>query len=231
LLGLANSSYVFQYTNSQKVLSYPITYNTSFTDDMAGSYTILTFTNNRTGTATFLADGYGTLIMPTGTINNVLRIKYTQSFFDVIDYGTGPITSTSETTTYNWIVEGNKNVLVSISYITTSVLGLTFNTKSVSYYPGFVSTEDLLSSNSKIQLFPNPTVNNALINVNLEESGFVNLALYSTSGQQVKVIDCANVPAGMYSRQVNLEDVPDGVYFIKMKMDNRDLFTRKIVKQ
>jgi hypothetical protein len=129
------------------------------------------------------------------------------------------------------MVEGNKNTLVSIGYFTSSFSGESTTSKSVSYYIGSVSTEDLLSLNQNIQLFPNPAADNALINVNLEESGFVNLALYSTSGQQVKVIDCSNVPAGMYSRQVNLEDVPDGGYFIKMKMDNRDLFTRKIVKQ
>ncbi|MBA2421744.1 MAG: T9SS type A sorting domain-containing protein, partial [Chitinophagales bacterium] len=57
------------------------------------------------------------------------------------------------------------------------------------------------------------------------------LSLYSTSGKQMRVIEFSNVPAGLYSRQVDLEDVEAGIYFIKLEIDDRNIFTRRIVKQ
>jgi hypothetical protein len=231
ILGGAGPGVIFPLSNSEKFLSYPITYNSAFTDDMAGSYISSGITNSLSGTVNFLADGYGALILPSGTVNNVLRLKYTQDYTFTINFGLDSVTTTAESTGYLWMVEGNKNALVSIGYYTTSFVGELVTTKSVSYYPGSVSTEDLLPSNETIQLYPNPTTDKAIINVYLDRPGTADLSLYSTSGKQMRVIEFSNVPAGLYSRQVDLEDVEAGIYFLKLEIDDRNIFTRRIVKQ
>jgi len=154
--GFASAAIVAPYSDPQKFISYPFTYTTSFTDALAANFEINGYENNRTGTVNFLVDGYGTLLLPGKTYTDVLRIQYTQNITDVLHFGPITLTTTTASTTYIWMIEGNKNALMDISYISTSVSGNTINTKSVYYYPGATSTEDVVVKENSIELFPNP---------------------------------------------------------------------------
>lgn len=231
-LGFGSASLTLKYTDAQKFQTFPVTYNTSFTDNLVGSYMVGPFLDNRTGDVSFVADGYGTLILPTGTINNVLRMKYIQNFTDVQEIGGGnTVTTLSNTVTYYWMTPGNKNALMDISYVTTTVIGFSTHLKTVYYYPGSVSTGNLLSPNANLQIFPNPASDKVNLSLNLDKGGLVKLSLYNVSGQEVSTPDNSETSAGLYTREIDLADVPAGVYFLKMDMDNENLFTHRLVKE
>jgi|GEM_PF-4304823 hypothetical protein len=71
---------VVQYTDPLDVLVYPCTYQTTWTDSYAYPGT--------QGTRTYTADGYGTLIGPAGTLDNVLKIHSGYATLDTVAGGT-----------------------------------------------------------------------------------------------------------------------------------------------
>jgi hypothetical protein len=231
LLGIGRATTVIPYTDPQKFFQYPTTYNTSFTDNLSATYIAGAFPATRTGTVTSLADAYGTLTLPSGVISNVLRIKYVQDITDEINLGTTTSTLHTVTETYYWMTPGNKNALLDISYITTTILGNTTTAKSVYYYPGSVSTQDINASNVKVQLFPNPVVDQATITFNLSHSGNLKLSILNASGQKILEIEHAESGIGQQSFNINLAELASGIYFIAGEIDNSPLFTQQLVKQ
>jgi hypothetical protein len=101
----------------------------------------------------------------------------------------------------------------------------------VYYYPGSVSTDNLLSQNANLQIFPNPATDKVNLSLNLDKAGLVKLTLYNVSGQEVSTLDNSETNSGLYTREIDLADVPAGVYFLKMDIDNGNLFTRRLVKE
>lgn len=75
-------------SDPMKVLEFPCTYGTTWTDDFAfeasGFYTL-------EGTITGEADGYGTLIMPYGPVEDVLRVTLTMNYI-YEEIGIGAVT-------------------------------------------------------------------------------------------------------------------------------------------
>ena len=81
-VGVYGSSTVMAYQNPELLLQYPCALNTTWTDSWSTTFVSGGFPIARAGTTTGLADGVGTVIMPYGTFNNVLRVKLTQQYSD-----------------------------------------------------------------------------------------------------------------------------------------------------
>jgi hypothetical protein len=77
------SSFVdYQYVDTYKQLKFPFTYNDTYTD------TFVAVSNTggyRAGTAIVSGDGYGTLLVPGQTFNDVLRVKRVSDYYDTIN--------------------------------------------------------------------------------------------------------------------------------------------------
>jgi hypothetical protein len=230
-LGFGSTDLTIAYTDPQKYLAFPFTYNTSFSDNIAGSYEVSGLVTTRTGTVSFLADGYGTLILPTGTYNNVLRVKYVQNIADVISIGPVDITTTTITSTYFWMVPGNKNSLMNISHITVSSTGSTVHANNVFYYPGVVSTEDFEIGMVKMQLIPNPAEKQVFLNAYVKEPGSRKVSVVNVLGQTVKTVESADLAAGVYQGKIELDELPDGLYFVQLATNDRIVASERLIKQ
>jgi hypothetical protein len=77
LVGYHNhfTEFTEDYYNPVKKLQYPFTFNNSFTDNFSGQAWGMVSPFSITGNITVTADGYGTLVLPSGTVNNVLRVR------------------------------------------------------------------------------------------------------------------------------------------------------------
>lgn len=115
-------------TDTHIMLETPISYGTSYSDTFAGTTTSGGNSVTRSGTESYEADAYGTLITPAGTFTNVLRLKITQIVED--SFMGGKITT--ELTTYTWIKEGIEYGLMTMTYvkITTEAAGQLFTQES-----------------------------------------------------------------------------------------------------
>lgn len=71
------------YTDALTLMRYPLTYGNTFSDNATRNY------GNINGTATYNvnADGYGTIVLPNGIFNNVLRIHTQAQFNDLASTG------------------------------------------------------------------------------------------------------------------------------------------------
>lgn len=165
------------YTDSKIALKFPFTYNMSYSDPYAGSA--------GSGTVTVTYDAYGTLIVPSGTVTNVMRIK--------IDDG--------GSTSYQWISTGSPSYPV--MFIQPSAT-LFFSNPSV----GINEIEHAV----KFNMYPNPANDKLSIEAPMSEKQEV--FVYNVNGQLVlskKIsgiaeIDLGPVSEGVYNVTVKNED-------------------------
>jgi len=83
LYGVYTPSTTISYSDPEEYWVFPMTYGTSNSDNLHAEF----FSGSdfiRDGSNEFLADGYGTLILPSGTFTNVLRVKIEEDYTDEV---------------------------------------------------------------------------------------------------------------------------------------------------
>lgn len=88
---------ITQYTNTNTVLVGPLNYGDTGSDTYGGTASSIGFPVTITGTTDYVIDGYGTIVLPYITLDNVLRIAVTEE--ETQDLGFG-LTSNSVETEY-----------------------------------------------------------------------------------------------------------------------------------
>ena len=82
------------YTNMYQYLQFPCTLGTTWNDTYAGSYIFNGVTYVQSGDATYEATGYGTLQLPWGNVDNVLRIDGSDTYAESGNGNSYVLTST-----------------------------------------------------------------------------------------------------------------------------------------
>ena len=62
------------YTDPKDMIRYPFNYANSFVDTYSGDQTIANVAHTFSGTRTVTYDGWGTVMVPWGTVSGVLRL-------------------------------------------------------------------------------------------------------------------------------------------------------------
>ncbi len=94
-------------------------------------------------------------------------------------------------------------------------------------YDPDVSVEDVLVSEN-ITVFPNPVTNQASIEFELRTNTQVQISVVDMLGRQVKNIFEGEMHSGAQNLQMDANDLDNGVYFIKMQLNN-EVVTKKIM--
>jgi len=79
------------------------------------------------------------------------------------------------------------------------------------------------------QNYPNPFNPITTIHYDLPQSGNVTLAIYNLTGQEVEKLVDGDKIAGKYQVQWNVENLPSGVYFYRLQVDNKFIDSRKMI--
>jgi hypothetical protein len=162
----------------------------------------------------FDADGSGTLIIPTGTYPNVLRIKSTQVVYDslLIDLGLGiyvPFsTSIEQTVNYQYVTSGlPNNYLLGIEADSTGTTSLTSQ-----YFLSMATSVPVLESRDKNLPYPNPAFNS----LNFKTlTSFSEINVYDINGKKV-------LHKAMNSDQsLNVEALKNGSYIYEIIQEGR----------
>ncbi len=212
------------YTDPQDWLRYPMTYGDSYTDTFSGTIET-TLIVNRGGTAEVTVDGYGTLITPAGTFNNVVRV-YTQ--MDYEDELSGSVIATYDEVRYMWfdVESGVPLMLYSdlSSSLGTSVL-------SASYLEATpVSTSSPLAKEIDLSVFPNPTADLITIDYTLSENTLTTVSVTNLLGKEIILVSDEKQIAGTHQSSIDLSSFSNGTYFVKVIIDGR-LATHKVLVQ
>lgn len=168
--------------------------------------------------------------LPNVPVNSVVVDKFSEEIYVGTDVGV--FIYTGNGTNHSWAKYGDKlpNVVVTdmkISYQASKLRVSTFgrglwqadlNTKSP-----IASTKALVRANNGVKLYPNPSTNS--ITVELETEQPIELTVYNTLGIKMKSITSSNTLT-----EINISDLPTGVYYLGKPGDYFQDFTR-FVKQ
>lgn len=211
IVGESTSSAAINYTNSKKMYQFPMTNGTSYTDNFTGNVSTSGITLSRTGSVTSTVDGYGTLITPSGTYTNVLRVHSVHTSTDTYmgQSSTGTIDM------YSWIKAGFHMELAVVQEITTD-----FGSQQVGWYA--TSTVGVAETDfSQLKVYPNPTRDILKIDF---ESMVDHVEVSDVNGRLIEVsFDKGN-------RMLDLSQLNAGIYYVSIQSNNSKT-VRKIVKQ
>jgi hypothetical protein len=155
----------------------------------------------------FKYDAYGTLTLPNGTFNNVIRIMEIDS--------DGPDTS------FVFINSTNGAILVECNgdgseaaFYSTTLVGENENTKTA----------------NMLKVYPNPVVNQAWIEFQTSTTEKATIKLYDITGKEVIQLADGNYPAGIHRISFRNQNLPKGVYFVSVLKGNES-YTQKVILQ
>jgi hypothetical protein len=191
-VGLDLGGLIFVYSDEEKIISYPMSFNTSMYDNFEAVYAGSVY---RSGIVSINCDAYGTLILPSGTINNVLRLHFQENYTDSSASGVNAYTSDN----YLWVTPGVHYALCA--------LASNSGTLAMNYIDATVGINDLASA--KINFSVYPTCAQSTITIDLKKNHEVkkvsiadvngNIVYYSDIKSDLQIIDIGELKSGTYS--------------------------------
>lgn len=207
------------YTDPLIEFKFPITYLQQYTDNYQFSSVSTGIGNtNETGQEENTVDGYGTVITPSGTYTNVLRIKKMRT---ATQTGSGlpvPMSYTNEG--YIWVSQ-NVGIVMAFSINTFVSNGTTHVAKVVSYLDsGTLSTHELNNKKEDLSVYPNPSSERITL---ASKEDIRKVSLISSEGKTVLTSE--------NSKNIDISKLPKGVYILQGDLKNGTSVTRKIIKK
>lgn len=194
----------------EQIVQLPYTYNDDFLDNFDGTnYVPGVGALDFDGTLDFEADGYGTLILPTGTYTNVVRYHFNRS---QTNYFNGFPANTQTKEQWAWVSADYRFWLLLME---ESFDG--FNTTELVWYdkaPLSVITGVVSHEATDVSIYPNPTGKGEQVNISWASDEVATVSLFSLDGKllQEKNIGLTNGVNGF-----NLPNLNSGVYLIKIQ--------------
>lgn len=206
LIGVVTASgVVVSYSDPEQVLRFPFSFNQSFVDSFRASY-ISGSSGTRTGVDTVVADGWGTLILPDYTYNNVLRVKVISHYNDTIP--TQPVLTFNDER-YYFYLPGIHSYLLSIN--NTVVMNGNTVISTVQTLNYFDHTTGIAAAPPQVELkiYPVPALEKADVHFPAIKTDRGSLTVINNAGMIVRqvplvknqtqlTLDCLGLPSGMY---------------------------------
>jgi hypothetical protein len=219
-VGLLVESILIDYDNPQTVLEYPFSYLQSFTDSFVGNFQYQGMDIINHGNVVVTADAYGDLILPYGTIENVMRLKYEVSGSEDYEVSGMPHQNQFTQTAYVWYTEESSLIpLLNITFLESDASTQT----TVTYLAQSVGLNEILAEQIDYNIYPNPATDFTHVEFTLEHKEEVEITLYSLLGAKIKTIEKDVFMAGKHTRNINLEELNPGTYFISTKIGAKEI--------
>lgn len=204
----------YAYTDPQQLMQFPLTLSSSFTDDYSGPFSIAGIDGTRSGTVTYTVDGSGTLITPSGTFQNVLRLRLDNTHTDVSGLGT----FTENTTTYLWYKAG---IHYPLAYLTEDLNDASYSEGG--YLTSWESTS-LESIKSEASLLPNPA--NEIIQIRVDGNTISSVQFTAADG---KIVYQSDVEQSEMS--VDIHTWEAGIYVVQLTLSNGSTIVKRLMKK
>lgn len=223
--GIDAGGTVITYSNFEDYLHFPFSYTNTYTDTWAATF-FSGYQFWRTGYTTVTADGYGTLITPSGTYTNVMRVHFVQIYQDSAFPGT-PYVITYNNDQYFWYKEGVHLPIASVYNLITSAGGpYTGGNYNSTAAVGINEVSNYITSSN---VFPNPAVDLITINFELTENKNIAIQLFNSLGQKMEICQSTDGFKGLNSIQLNVATLPEGMYFAQLLLEGNTAVTKQFV--
>ena len=229
----ASTPIAVNYSDPKTLMPFPFTFGNAYTDNFAANYTSSTFDVNENGTFTITADGYGTLILPYGTIQNMLRVRIVETMTQTIT-GFDPFEYQIET--YAWY---HPKLVYPFFSITSEIVNGSPQPSIIARYiqiPGFDdSLPDIVGIPTApifegITLYPNPTQGNTQLALTLLQSAQTQISLYSMNGQMAQQPVNDFLPSGNYRFDLDVSTLPKGLYLVSITTNSHQQTAKLMVQ-
>jgi len=212
-LGFQGTTTSAIYSNPEKVFTVPMAYNATFTDAFAGNGSNQGQSFVRTGTVTGSYNGHGTIILPYGTVQNVGRFEYVETYSDQSAVNTIGYQITS----VSYYKAGTATAI-----FTTGVLlvdfggGLNpFSTYSLMLDPAGVGYADYNPLAGGARIYPNPASGTTTLEFPNGVRTSTTANLIDATGRLVRQIPLVGAVDGSRAL-VDLSGVEAGHYFVQL---------------
>ena len=231
--GLTTNENSAVYTDPEEHLIFPLTYGTSNTDvfNGIGRATISGFgqlSTFRYGTGQMEADGYGTLILPTGTYNDVLRVKFVSMQTDSVSLFFIDSVVNTTITSYQWLKAGTHAPLLSITEISTELQPQPIYRGTYYDHTVGINMPERTAQLTGFRVSPNVSAISSRISFELNEAGQVNISLVNLLGEVALQHSEGRRQKGSYRETLSLEGLQPGIYFV-MATFGEQVVTEKLI--
>ncbi len=234
-----NATIYTTYSDPLSRLILPLEYEDNFSDtytnqtlnELDWGSEVLVNVYNEVGSFNALVDGYGTLITPIGTYEDVLRVHIeTELDWTVSNDGMETGSGSRTKSEYHFYKAGIAIPLVSLGIATTSVDGEEVNTTSYGTYfaSSTVGIDEAQSPLSAVEIFPVPAKDHFNLAVQSAKVGSAQIALFSIDGKLVREWPSLQLTAGKNEQRFDLPELPEGLYLVRVTTGN-SCETRRLV--
>ena len=201
------SSFLTFYNHTKMVMTFPFTFNSSINNSYSGETLNVPYPYNIIdGNVNVIADGYGTLILPSMTFNNVLKVSVT----DIHHNPNLP----KDTIHYSiWYGAGIPYTILKI-----------YNNDYARYIDGFNTYVDREQYSNSISVYPNPASYTVEIDMG-ERADDLSYKLIDVLGKVVSTERIINT--NKFS--IDISSLETGIYFLRMNYKEK-LIIKKIIK-
>jgi hypothetical protein len=211
-----NNAITLHYDNYNRVIHRPLDASTNLIDTFTDHFTYTPYNLSGSGITNVISEGWGTLKLPNGIYNNVLKVHVAQVQNDTIIQLQALTASTWDT--WLWYDTTHKEAILKID----SMENQAFTFKSVSYLLREKTTgvKEIMPCSNELVVYPNPVSGEFTI-ANLNEG------LLIVTDLQGKIIVNIKVPKDEKKQVISTRNWCSGVYFISM-VSPTGIMTRKL---
>lgn len=225
LLGYSAPSqgFVLPFAPAVMARPYPCTFGNEWSGTYGGSTTFQGFNVLVSGSYEGEADGYGTVVMPWGTVENVLRTRLllteTQLFI-----GAGQ--SVNQQETWDFHAPGSSYPLVRFSERRTQNQGGGFDvdTQSLLWMGNPTTSIGAMGEVSSLSIFPNPAIDVVMVS---STEAVEMIHLLDATGRQVRTLSAMGSTAAPFT--IDLDGLAAGSYTVQVQLINGPLIVSKLV--
>jgi len=219
--GAAVGSTNIIYSNPEDMLRFPFTYNNTYTDNFSANFTSGGSSFVRSGSVTVTADGYGKLILPNGTYNNILRVKRVETYTDT---WSGPTINYSSEI-YAWYSPAKRENLLSKSSITVAGNTTDYPITYTNQTPTAIG--NLAIAEGSVNLYPNPARDLVHVRFEADKATTADVILTDLTGRMINTLPAVSIASGSNDIKMNTVGLSAGLYLVRLTADGQSI-TRKV---
>lgn len=205
---------------------FPFTYNSSYVETFSGTLTTpqFPFPISMSGTDSVDGVGYGTLITPTGTYNNVLLIRNRQhtriSIMGSADTGVGY--------RYRWFSANSRTPIMDVGYtLEDNGTGQLVVTEVGGTYSATPAAVESVQESASFRLSPNPSTGNTRLEIPASFGTNATVLITDISGKKV-FSQTAEKNAII---DINTTDWAKGIYLVRVQSATGEALMQKLSVQ
>lgn len=227
--GTANPNSTIPYTNTELILPIPCSYSTFWMDDFQSNAQVGGVPMMRNGMVNGSADGYGTLILPFGSIANVLRTHMTEVYTDDVQT-MFPMHIEYNNDVYSYYKPGVHHAIAVLATLTTTTNGLPSTVQTALWTADeTVGVQDALRNAIGIDVFPNPAQYRLTLTYG-SQGGNMQVEVLDANGREV-LNTSIQAALGIGNQTLDVGALPQGLYLVRVTDRRGQQGTCRFVKR